>query len=66
VIVNVVLAVRVVKMEVDRGEGKILEGLNVSKHVIKELTYKEVKKMAKEIRTGNVECEDDQEKTEEM
>jgi len=34
-IVDVVPAVLVVKMEVDRGKGKAPEGLNVSKHAVK-------------------------------
>jgi len=64
--VDVVPAVPVVKMEVDRGEGKAPEGLNVSKHAVKELTIEEVKKMAKEMRTGNAGCEEDQEENAEM
>jgi len=64
--VEVVPAVLVVKMEVDRGEGKAPEGLNVSKHTVKKLTYDEVKKMAKEIRTGNAGCEEDKEDNEKM
>jgi len=64
--VEVVPAVPVVKMEVDRGDGKALEGLNVSKHAIKKLSYEEVKRVAKEIRTGNAGCEEDEEENEEM
>jgi len=51
-IVNVVPAVPIVKMEVDRGEEKAREGLNVSKHVVKKLSYEEVKKITKEMKTG--------------
>jgi len=65
-IVDVVPAVPVVKMEVDRGEGKAPEGLNVSKHAVKELTFEEVKKMDKGMRTGNAECEEDQKENAEM
>jgi len=65
-IADVVPAVPVVRMEVDRGEGKAPEGLNVSKHVVKELSYEEVKKIAKEMRTGNVGCEEDKEENKEM
>jgi len=64
--VDVVPAVPVVKMEVDRGEGKAPEGLNVSKHVVKKLSYEEVKKVAKEMRTGNAGCEEDREENEDM
>jgi len=64
--VEVVPAVPVVKMEVDRGEGKAPEGLNVSKHAVKKLSYEEVKKIAKEMRTGNAGCEEDKEENEEM
>jgi len=64
--VEVVPAVPVIKMEVDRGEGKAPEGLNVSKHVVKKLSYEEVKKIAKEMRTGNAGCEEDEEENEEM
>ena len=64
--VDVVPAVPIVKMEVDRGEGKAPEGLNVSKHAVKELTIEEVKKIAKEMRTGNAGCEEDREENEEM
>jgi len=64
--VDVVPAVPVVKMEVDRGEGKAPEGLNVSKHAVKKLSYDEVKKVAKEMRTGNAGCEEDEEENEEM
>jgi len=64
--VDVVPAVPVVKMEVDRGEGKAPERLNVSKHAIKELSYEEVKSIAKEMKTGNVGCEEDREENEEM
>jgi len=63
---DVVPAVPVVKMEVDRGEGKAPEGLNVSKHAVKKLTYKEVKSVAKEMRTDNAGCEEDREEKEEM
>jgi len=66
VAVDVVPAVPVVKMEVDRGEGKSPEGLNVSKHAVKKLLYEEVKKVAKEMRTGNAGCEEDKEENEEM
>jgi len=64
--VDVVLAVPVFKMEVDRGEGKAPEGLNVSKHAVKKLSYEEVKRVVKEIRTGNAGCEEDIEENEEM
>jgi len=64
--VEVVPAVPVVRMEVDRGEGKAPEGLNVSKHAIKKLSYEEVKKIVKEMRTGNAGCEEDKEENEEM
>jgi len=64
--VEVVPAAPVVKMEVDRGEGKAPEGLNVSKHAVKRLSYEEVKKVAKEMRTGNAGCEEDEEENEEM
>jgi len=37
--VEVVPAVPVIKMEVDRGDGKAPEGLNVSKLAIKNLSY---------------------------
>jgi len=62
--VDVVPVVPVVKMEVNRGEGKALEGLNISKHAIKKLLYEEVKEVAKEIRTGNVGCEEEKEENE--
>jgi len=64
--VEVVPAVPVVKMEVDRGEGKAPEGLNVSKHAVKKLSYEEVKRVAKEMRTGNTGFEEDEEENEEM
>jgi len=64
--VDVVPAVPVIRMAVDRGEGKAPEGLNVSKHAIKKLSYEEVKKAAKEMRTGNAGCERDEEENEEM
>ena len=64
--VDVVPAVPVVKMEVDRDEGKAPEGLNVSKHAVKKLSYKEVKRVAKEMRMGNAGCEEDIEENEEM
>jgi len=64
--VDMVPAVPDIRMEVDRGDGKAPEGLNVSKHAVKELTYEEVKKVAKEIRTGNTGCEEDEEENEEM
>ena len=64
--VDVVPAVPVVKMEADRGDGKAPEGLNVSKHAIKKLSYEEVKKIAKEMRMGNAGCEEDKDKNEEM
>ena len=65
-IVEVVPAVPVVKMEVDRGEGKAPEGLNVSKYAVKKLSYKEVKRVAKEMRTGNAGCEEDKEENDEL
>jgi len=65
-ILYVVPAVPVVKMEVDRGEGKVLEGLNVSKQRVKKLSYEEVRKVAKEMRTGNARCEEEKEENEEM
>jgi len=58
-IVDVVLVVLVVKMKVDRGNGKAPGGLNVSKHAVKKLSYKEVKKIAKEMRTGKAGYEED-------
>ena len=64
--VEVVPTVPVVRMEVDRGESKATEGLNVSKHAVKKLSYEEVKKIAKLIRTGNAGCEEDKEENEEM
>ena len=64
--VDVVPAVPVVKMEVDRSKGKAPEGLNVSKHTVKKLSLEEVKKSAKEMRTGNAGCEEDKEEKEEM
>jgi len=64
--VDVVPAVPIIRMEVDRGEGKVPEGLNVSKHAVKRLWYEEVKKVAKEMRTGNAGCEEDREENEEM
>jgi len=64
--VEVVPAVPVVKMRVDRGEGKAPERLNVSKHAVKKLTYEEVKRVVKEMRTGNAGCEEDEEENEEM
>ena len=64
--VEVVPAVHVVKMEVDRGEEKAPEGLNVSKHAVKKLMYEEVEKIAKEMRTGNAGCEVDKKENEEM
>jgi len=64
--VEVVPAVPVVKMEVDQGDGKAPEGLNVSKHAVKKLSYEEVKRVAKEMRTGNAGCEEDEEENEEM
>jgi len=64
--VEVVPAVPVVRMEVDRGEGKAPEGLNVSKHAVKKLSYEEIKKIAKKMRTGNAGCEKDKEENEEM
>ena len=63
---EVVPTVPVIKMEVDRGDGKAPEGLNVSKHAVKKLSYKEVKKIAKEMWTGNAGCEEDKEKNKEM
>jgi len=63
-IVDVVPAVPVVKMEVDRVEGKAPEGLNVTKHAVKKLSYEEVKRVAKEMRTGNAGCEEDKEENE--
>jgi len=66
VTVDVVPAVPGVKMKVDRGEGKAPEGLNVSKHAVKKLSYEEVKKVAKEMRTGNTGYEEDKEDNEEM
>jgi len=64
--VDVLPAVPVVKMEVDRGKGIAPEGLNVSKHAVKKLLYKEIKKVAREMRTGNAGCEEDKEDNEEM
>jgi len=64
--VDMVSPVPVIRMEVDRGEGKIPEGLNVSKHEVKKLSYEEVKKIAKDMRTGNAGCEEDKEENEEM
>jgi len=65
--VDVVPAVPVVKMEVDRGEGKTPEGLNVTKHGVKKLSYEEVKRVCKEMRIGNAgRCEEDEEENEEM
>jgi len=64
--VDGVPAVSVVRMEVDRGKGKAPEGLNVSKHAVKKLTYEEVKRMAKEMRTGNAGCEEDKDENEEI
>jgi len=63
---DMVPAVPIIRMEVDRGEGKIPEGLNVSKHAVKRLSYEEVKKVSKEMRTGNARCEEDREENEEM
>jgi len=51
--VDMVPAVPVIKIEVDMGEGKAPEGLNVSKHAVKKLSYEEVKRLAKEMRTRN-------------
>jgi len=48
-------------MQVDRSEGKVLEEINVSKHVVKKVTYNKVKKIVKEIRTGNTECKEGKE-----
>ena len=64
--VEVVPAVPIVKMEIARSEGKVPEGLNVSKHAIKKLSYEEVKKVTKEMRIGNAGCEEDREENEEM
>jgi len=64
--VDVVPAVLVVKMEVDRGVGKAPEGLNISKHMVKKLSYEEVMKIGKEMRTGNTGCEEDKEENEEI
>jgi len=64
--VDVVPAVPIVKMEVDRGEEKAPEGLNVSKHAVKKLSYEEVKRVTKEMRTGNAACKEDEEENEEM
>jgi len=64
--VDVVPAVPVVRMEVNRGEGKAPEGMKVSKHAVKKLSYEEVKKIAKEMRTGNAGYEEDEEENEEM
>jgi len=66
IIVEVVAAVQVVKMEVDRGDGKAPEGLNVSKHAVKKLLYEEVKEVAIETRTGNTGGEEDKAENEEM
>jgi len=63
---DVVPAVPVVRMEVERVEGKAPEGLNVSKHAVKKLSYEEVKKVAKEMRRGNAGCEEDEEENEDM
>jgi len=59
--VDVVPAVPVVKMEVYKGEGKAPEGLNVSKLGVKKLSYEEVKKIAKKMRTGYAGCKEDKE-----
>jgi len=64
--VEVVPAAPVVKMEVDRGERKAPEELNVSKHAVKNLSYEEVKRVAKEMRMGNAGCEEDKEENEGM
>jgi len=64
--VEVVPTVLVVKIEIDRGEEKAPEGLNVSKHTVKKLLYQEVKKIAKEMRMGNAGCKEDREENEEM
>ena len=64
--VDIAPAVPVVKLEVDRGKGKAPKGLNISKHAIKKLSYEEVKRVAKEMRTGNAGCEEDKEENEEM
>ena len=64
--VEVVPTVLVVKMEVDRSEGKVPEGLNVSKDTFKKLSYKEVKRVAKEMRMWNAGYEEDKEENEEM
>jgi len=64
--VDVVYAVPVVKMEVDQGERKAPEGLNGTKHGVRKLSYEEFKRVAKEMRTGNVGCEEDKEENEEM
>lgn len=50
---DMVSMVLVIKIEVDRGNGRKPYSLNVSKHAVKELTYEEIKEMAKEMRIGN-------------
>jgi len=64
--VDVVPAVPVVKMEVVRCEGKAPQGLNISKHAVKKLSYEEVKRVAKEMRTGNAGCEKGKEENQEI
>lgn len=57
--VDEVPAVLVAKMEINRGNGRKPDTLNVSKYILKELTFDEVKNMAKEMRTGNSRYEED-------
>jgi len=63
--VEVVSAGPVVKIEVDRSEGKVLEGLNVSKHAVKKLSYETVKRIIK-MRISNAGCKEDREENEEL
>jgi len=51
--------VPVVKIAIDRGDGKTPKALNISKHTVKKLLYKEVKKITKEMRTSNKGYEED-------
>jgi len=48
-----------VKMDIDKGNKKKSEGMNISKNAIREQTLDKVKRMAKEMRTGNTGCEED-------
>jgi len=58
VIENIVPVVPVIKIAEERGSGKKLEGLHVSEYIVKMLIYDRVKRMAKEKRTINVNCEE--------